>query len=465
MAMGRRKAERQERWVATTDLPCSPGHAFYDRLNELLAAAGFDRWIEAKCAPYYDGKLGRPAIPPGVYFRMVLVGHFEGISSQRGIAWRCRDSRSLAEFLGYGVDEATPDHSSMTRTHQRLPLEIHQEMFRWVLKVAVENGLIDGKTVAVDSTTLEASAAMKSIVRKDSGESWNEHLARLAKEAGIENPTADDLRRFDKSRKEKKVSNEDWESPTDTDARIARMKDGTTHLAYKAENVVDVNSDLIVGASIHSANAADTQTLVDNVLAAQANLQAAGVETEIKEIVADKGYHSAKTLEHATAMKFRTYIPEPKRHRGPRKSNRSVTTGKKKPKRRRRRAKPPLASQHPAVRANRRRVRGKRSKRLQRLRSERVERSFAHVCETGGARRCWLRGKQKVEQRYLLQVAARNLSVIMRRLFGVGTPRSLQGLAALSRLAQLLTHWWTAATTLFWESARLLLVLAGIGRR
>jgi transposase len=178
---------------------------------------------------------------------MILVGYFEGLGSQRGIAWRCSDSRSLAEFLGIPITETTPDHSSLTRTHQRLPLAIHQHVFVFVLSIAAEKKLLAGKTVAVDSTTLEANAAMKSIVRKDSGEDWQAYLERLAKEAGIEHPTAEDLRRFDKKRADKKVSNQEWESPTDPDSRITKMKDGTTHLAYKAEHVVDVKTDLTVG--------------------------------------------------------------------------------------------------------------------------------------------------------------------------------------------------------------------------
>ena len=184
MALGKRKREQQGLWIATTDLPRSPGHPFYQKLNELLAEARFDDWIEKRCAPYYDGKIGRPSIPPGVYFRMILVGYFEGIASQRGIAWRCSDSRSLAEFLGIPIDQVTPDHSTLSRTHGRLPLEVHEEVFVFVLKMATEKKLLKGKTVGVDSTTLEANAAMKSIERKDTGEDWKEYLTRLVTRAG-----------------------------------------------------------------------------------------------------------------------------------------------------------------------------------------------------------------------------------------------------------------------------------------
>jgi transposase len=412
MALGKRKREQQGLWVATTDLPKSPGHPFYQKLNELLAEARFDDWIENLCRPQYAETMGRPSIPPGVYFRMILVGYFEGIGSQRGIAWRCSDSRSLAEFLGVPANEATPDHSSMTRTHKRLPLEIHEQVFTFVLKIAADKKLVKGKTVSVDSTTLEANAAMKTIVRKDTGEDWQEYLKRLAKEAGIENPTAEDLVRFDKKRTDKKVSNDDWESPTDPDSRIAKMKDGTTHLAYKAEHVVDLDTDLVLAATITPANHGDAETLCDSLAQAQINMAAAGSEAEIEEAVADKGYHKASTLEQASAFGWRTYIPERKQ--------RGRSCWHDKP-----------AEQKAAVYANRRRVRGGRSKRLQRLRSERTERSFAHVCETGGGRRTWLRGLKRVSKRYLIQVAARNLGLILRKLFGVGTPRSLQGLCGL----------------------------------
>lgn len=408
MALGKRKHEQQEAWVATTELPRSPGHPFYRRLNQLLAEAGFDAWLESLCRPYYAQQKGRPSIPPGTYFRMILIGYFEGIASQRGIAWRCRDSRSLAEFLGYGPTDETPDHSSLTRIHQRLPQEVHEAMFNFVLALAAEKKLLSGTTVAVDSTMLEANAAMKSIERKDTGEDWKEYLRRLAAEAGIENPTEEDLRRFDKKRTDKKVSNDDWQSPSDPESRIAKMKDGRTHLAYKAEHVVDLKTDLVLAAVVYEANRGDAETLAESVVQAQKNIIEADSPANITSAAADKGYHSAETLALVNGpLGVRTYIPEPKRK-----------------KRWKWRERP--AEQQAAVTGNGRRVRGVRGKRLQRLRSELTERSFAHVCETGGARRCWLRGMIKVAKRYLLQVAARNLSLMMRKLFGTGTPRGLQ---------------------------------------
>ena len=413
MAMGKRDTEQQQDLFITHDkLPKSPGHVFYRKLNALLKDAGFDRWVEALCEPYYAKGKGRPSVPPGVYFRMHVVGYFEGINSQRGIAWRCSDSLSLREFLGIPLGEDSPDHSSLSYIRNRLPFAVYQEVFAWILKLAQEKKLLKGKTVAVDSTTLEADAAMKSIVRRDTGEDWNEYLARLMKEEGLveegKTPSDEELRKFDKQRKNKKVSNEEWVSETDPDARITRMKDGTTHLAYKAEHVVDLDTSLLLAAEVYHADQHDTATLEDSINQAQTNQREAGSEQEIKDVVADKGYHATETITTlAEETPYRTYIPEPKR------KHECVWTDK-----------PP--EQRQAVYANRRRTRGTRGRKLQRQRSERVERTFAHVCETGGARRTWLVGIEKVRKRYLISAAAHNLGRLMRALFNIGTPRGLQ---------------------------------------
>jgi len=411
MALGKRNDEQQEMWVATTSLPRSQGHVFYRKLNQLLAEADFDHTVEGICGPYYHSHIGRPSIPPGVYFRMLLVGYFEGIGSQRGIAWRCCDSLSLRQFLGIPLTEETPDHSSLTRVRDRLPLEVHAAVFQLVLQLVAEKGLLKGKTVAVDSTTLEANAAMKSIVRRDTGEDWNEYLRRLLKEQqGVENPTDEELRRFDRQRKDKRVSNEEWMSSTDADSRITKMKDGRTHLAYKAEHVVDLNTEVVLAASIRPADEADVDTMVDSVMEARTNLSEAGIDVEIEEAVADKGYHATDTLELADSLGIRTYVPEPKRKGKGKRNWQGVPEEKRR-----------------AVLNNRRRTRGARSKRLQRKRSELVERSFAHMCDTGGARRTWLCGIEKVQKRYLIAAVARNLGLVMRKVFGIGTARGLQG--------------------------------------
>ena len=421
MSMGRRRPGHQhDLWVATAQLPRSPGHAFYDGLNRLLAEAGFDRHVEGLCQPYYADGVGRESIPPGVYFRMLLVGYFEGLDSQRGIAWRCADSLSLRAFLGIPLHEATPDHSSLTKIRQRLPLDVHEEVFVFVLRLAHQRKLLRGKTVAVDATTLEANAAMKGIVRKDTGEDWKGYLKRLLTEQGVEDPTDEEARRFDRGRK-KTVSNQEWESPADPDSRIAKMKGGTTHLAYKAEHVVDLDSGFLLSAAVHAADQPDPSTLVDSILRAQVNLVLAGSEQEVEEAVADKGYHKAETLAECARCNTRTYIPEPR--------GKEYNWADK-----------PQAWRR-ATAANRRRVKGARSKRLQKKRSELVERSFAHVCETGGGRRTWLRGLVNVTKRYVVQVAAHNLGLLMRKLFGVGKPRALQGAGGLLVGAGRWWHW------------------------
>ena len=425
MAMGRRKRRQESLFVATAELARSPGHPFYRKLNELLAEAEFDRWIEGRCEPYYEAaeKPGRESIPPGTYFRMLLVGYFEGIESSGASPGGAATACSCGSSWTTAQHEATPDHSTLSITRKRLPPEVFDEVFQFVLKIAAEKKLLSGKTVGVDSTTLEANAAMKSIVRRDTGEDWKEYVTRLMQEEGIveeqHEPTDEEIRRFDKKRKNKKVSNDEWVSPADPEARITKMKDGRTHLAYKAEHVVDLESDLILAAEIRPADHADPQTLGDSVLKAQENLQGAEIETEIEEVAADKGYHSAETIELCDSLGLRTYIPEPKRQH-------DRTWTDKSPELQR------------AVYENRRRMRRAKGKRLGRLRSERVERSFAHVCDTGGMRRSWLRGLVDVTKRYLIAAAAHNLGRILRRLFGVGKPKTLQGLRALAALTQLI---------------------------
>jgi transposase len=339
---------------------------------------------------------------------MLFVGYFEGIGSQRGIAWRCSDSRSLQTFLGHLPTEPTPDHSSLTNIRQRLPQGVHEEVFAFVLRLAEQQGLLLGKTYGVDSTTLEANAAMKTLERRDNGDDYKTYLRQLAAEAGLEQPSDEELRRFDKKRQGKTMSNDDWVSPTDPDSAIAKMKDGTTHLAYKAEHVVDLKTELVVAAEVYGADQADSATLSSSVLTGQLNLLRAGSAADIEEVATDKGYHKLETLALLEEAGVRTYTAEPEQQ------HEHVWTDKP-------------AAQQRAYRNNRRRSRGRRGKGLQRLRSERVERSFAHVCETGGARRSWLRGVERVSKRYLMQVAAHNLGIVMRRVFGVGTPRSLQG--------------------------------------
>jgi transposase len=416
--MGRRQTERQqELWVAAQQMAGGPRHVFYERLNRLLSEAGFDPWIEARCAEYYC-RTGRDSIPPGTFFRMLFIGYFEGIDSQRGIAWRCDDSLSLRKFLGFASHEETPDHSSLSRIRCRLPKEVFDEVHQFVLQIVNDHKLLDAKTVGVDATTLEANAAMKSIVRRDSGEDWEAYLKRLAAEDGIEIRTKAELIRFDKDRNkegQKKVSNDEWVSPADPDARIAKMKDGTTHLAYKAEHVVDLKHGVILAAEIYHAHVADSATLSKSLTKAQDHLEQAEIYKDIEKVAADKGYHKAEMLaecEELGICGIKPYIPEPERR------HEYVWTDK-----------PPEHER--AVRLNRQRTGRKYGKQLQRQRSEVVERTFAHVCETGGARRSWLKKIINVGKRYLLQAAAHNLGVVLRKLLGAGKPREFAALWAL----------------------------------
>lgn len=401
---------QEELFVASAELRKGPGHPFYTKLNMVLSEAGFDAFVEALCAPHYrEG--GRPGIPPGVYFRMVFVGYFEGIDSQRGIAWRCADSLGLRSFLGIPPTENTPVHASMSVIRRRLPETVFDEVFRFMLGLLEGKGLLKGRTLGIDATTLEANAAMKSIVRKDDGKGWKDYLRKLAQAEGPEEPTDADLQRMDRGRKDKKVSNQDWESPNDPEARIARMKDGTTHLAYKAEHAVDLDTGAIVAATVTQADRGDGPTGAETLITAQANLVQMGSQAEVKELVADKGYHDNRLLAQCAAWQVRTYIPE------------------RQQKTRRWTDKP--GDYESAFRANRRRVCGEKGKRLQRRRGEECERSFAHVCETGGGRRSWLRGTVNVAKIHLLRCAAHNLALLLRKTFGLAKPRSGAALLAL----------------------------------
>ena len=403
MSLGKRKAKQEELFIPTAKLASGPGHPFYTKLNEVLARAGFDEFVEQLGTPYYK-EGGRPGIPPGVYFRMLLIGYFEGLDSQRGIAWRCADSLALRKFLGRAITEATPVHASMTMIRQRLPESVFDKVFVFVLRLLQDQGLLRGKTVAIDATTLEANAAMKSIVRKDSGEDWKAYLRQLAQAEGMENPSDEDLRRLDRGRPDKKVSNQQWKSPTDPDSRIAKMKDGRTHLAYKAEHAVDLESEAIVATTVTFADKSDPQSGPVTLSLAEANLVLAGSGTEVVETVMDKGYHDNGLLARLAERGVRTYIPE-------RRQKSRCWTDKP-------------AEYEAAFRANRRRVRGNKGRRLNRWRSERCERTFAHVCETGGGRRAWLRGQTNVSKVHTLKCAAYNLGVLLRKVWGYCKPRN-----------------------------------------
>jgi transposase len=421
MAMGTRENEQPPLWVATSDLPSSPGHPFYTRLNAILEAEGFDRFVEDQCRRFYAPVMGRPSLEPGRYFRLLLIGYFEGIDAERGIAWRAADSLAVRQFLRLGLEDAAPDHSTISRTRRLIDLETHRAVFTWVQQRLVAAGLLHGRTIAIDATTLEANAAMRSIVRRDTGESYQAFLTRLAEASGIKTPTRDALARLDRKRK-KKTSNKDWTNPHDPDAKVTKMKDGRTHLAHKAEHAVDLDTGAIVAVTVQGADQGDTTTISETVTAAADQVEDAQADVDtpqpLEEIIADKGYHSNQTMVDLAAVGLRSYIAEPDRGR-------------------RDWSKQPEA-QAPVYR-NRRRIRGARGRRLMRQRGERIERSFAHLYDTGGMRRTHLRGHENILKRLLIHAGGFNLGLLVRSILGVGTPRGLQGHLA----AVIVTVWAT----------------------
>lgn len=406
MAMGQQGDCQGDLMVTWTEMPRSPGHAFYDRLQQVLVEAGFDGFVEGTCKPYYARKMGAPSVPPGRYFRMHMVGYFEGIDSERGIEWRCSDSLSLREFLRLEATDRVPDHSWLSKTRSRLPHEVHAQVFGWVLARIAEHGLVRGERIGVDASTMEANAALRTIVRRDTGEGYRDMLRRMAEESGIETPTAEDLIRLDRRRKGKKLSNAEWVSETDPEARIAKMKDGTTHLAYKPEHAVDLDTGAVVAADLHPADAGDTTTIMGTLATAESNLANVDVRPSADdpaECVTDKGYHSRAVLKALDGGPWKSRIAEPRRNEfscwhGDEEARRAVTN-------------------------NRVRLCSAVAREAMRKRSEIVERSFAHTLDRGGMRRTWLRGRANVHKRYLIHVAGHNLGLLMRLLIGAGTPR------------------------------------------
>lgn len=435
MALGTRRRQRQQDlWVHYSQLPRSASHPFYEKLNQILDDEGFDAYVEDLCRRFYAPLMGRPSLPPGVYFRALFAGFFEGLDSERQIAWRLSDSLSLRRFAGVALDESAPDHSSLSRTRRLIDLETHRAVFTWVLKVLARHKMLRGSTLAIDATTLEANAALRSIVRRLSGESYQDFLKKLAAESGIETPTREQLAKLDRDRKNK-GSNEDWVNPHDRDAKIAKMKDGRTHLAHKSEHAVDIETGAIVAVTLQGADLGDTQTLGQTLGEAAAQLAAVAQDPAandelapagIEELVADKGYHSQQVFKDLEKFDIRSYVASPERPKRKRKASRGGRC-KGQGKRRGNKKRAKMTSQ---VRANRRRVRGRRGKRLQRQRGELVERPFAHLFETGGMRRVHLRGRGNISKRLLIHTAGFNLSLLLRSVCGTGKPRQMRELSA-----------------------------------
>ena len=415
MAIGKRKrrARQASMWVATQDLPRSAAHPFYRRLNRVLDDAQFDVFVEGACATFYAPVMGRPSLPPGRYFRLLLLGYFEGLDSERAIAWRAAASLSIRSFLGLDLQEPSPDHSTLSRTRRLIDVETHRAVFTWVLQRLADAGFVKGQTLGIDATTLEANAALRSIVRRDTGEGYQEFLTELARASGIETPTREDLARLDRQRA-KKGSNAEWTHPHDPDAKITKMKDGRTHLAHKAEHAVDLETGAVVAVTVQGADTGDPASSVETLIEAAEQIETVVPDGDgPTEVVADKGYHSNQVMVDLEAVGLRSYIAEPDRGR-------------------RRWIDQPEARD--AVYRNRRRIRGERGRQLLRQRGERMERPFAHLYRTGQLRRVHLRGHANILKRVLVQVCACNLGLLMRACFGVGTPRGLQGRSSAARI-------------------------------
>jgi transposase len=449
MAMGRRKKRvRQEvLWTPTAALPVSGSHPFYQRLNQILDEKKFDEYVETICEGFYADEVGRPGLARGIYFRLLMVGYFEGIDSERGIAWRASDSLSIRSFVRIALDESVPDHSTISRTRRLMDVETHQAVFQWVLAVLAQKKLLKGTTIGVDATTLEANAALRSIVRRDTGERYEEFLTRLAKESGIETPTREQLAKLD-CKRPKKASNDDWTNPHDPDARITKMKDGRTHLAHKAEHAVDMETGAIVAVTLHGADEGDTATIQETVAEAGERITSVVADTgndEVvkrvsahgpREVVTDKGYHSRAVIRELSEWGVRTYCSEP--NRGRQRWNEQER-------------------EQQAVYANRRRVRGERGLWLLRQRGEKLERWNQHLYDRGGMRRVHLRGQENILKRLVVHAGAANLGLLMRKFFGKGTPRSLAGrLPAMIPGAETFTRLWTVPAILIRKFGRLL---------
>lgn len=403
-------------WIETSQLQVRGSHPFYCKLNEILDKAKFDFYVERICRKYYAKKMGRPSLVPGMYFRCFLIGYFEGIDSERGIAYRLSDSLSLRHFLGMGLDEQTPDHSTLSKTRRKMNLGTHKAVFTWVLKRLAKEGLLSGKDLGIDATTLEANAALKSIVRRDNGVSYDDHVKGLMKTEGIEQPTPAERQRFDRKRN-KSLSNQDWQNPHDPEARITKMKDGRTHLAYKAEHAVDLQTGAVVAVTVQPGDRGDTTSMsatltqagcaVMDLAGYAAHADAVGAILQVNEIgvervIADKGYHSKQVLQDLADGGPRTVIAEPERKR-------QKWAGQQ--------------AAQAAVYSNRRRLDTAVGKALLRKRGELIERSFAHLYDTGGMRRVHLRGKDNIAKRALIHAAGFNLSLILRQILGMGTAR------------------------------------------
>jgi transposase len=434
----KKKAAQGEFWMAAHQLATSAKTTFYARLDETLESFGFAEKVRALCAPAYKNtNAGRPGIDPAVYLKMIMVGFFEDLPSERAIAARCADSIAIRSFLNYSLEEKTPDHSTFTVIRQRLGLEIYQEIFTLTLQALREHGLLRGKNLGIDSSVIEANASLRALVNRNTEEAYWEYVKRLAAENGIDPNDTAAVRKFDRHRPGK-GSNKEWQNPFDPDARIGKTKDGATDMIYKPEAVVDLDTGAIVQADVHPGDHADHQEMATRVLEAQQTInQASGEKPDtltIQSVTSDKGYYAVSELQTLQQEGIRTVISDPI-------GNRRVDKLDKEERR--------------AVRAAKRSVQSKSGKDLLQRRGMHIERSFAHILDAGGMRRTTLRGEENLNKRFKLAASIYNLSQLMRKIFGFGTPKQLAAamerggrpLFSLFALVLLLVQDWIDTTT------------------
>jgi transposase len=402
---------QQQLWIPTSEIVATPANVFLERLNTALASMQFGESVRALCAPFYQmdaRKGGRPGIDPEVYFKMLLVGFFEGIASERGIAARCADSLSLRQFLGYELSEATPDHSSLTVIRQRLAPEVYRQVFDIVLVALKRHKLVKGRNIGIDASTMEANASLKSLENRLTGEAYAEYVTGLAAAAGVDTSDPAAVRRFDKNRPGRTTSNDDWKNPHDEDAKIGRTKRGSTRMIYKPEHIIDLDTGAILDADVRPGNEADTDELTERISEADKRLKKAlGIDDDerlSKTLTADKGYFKLSEVTALQARGLRTVISDPASNRRTDKCT---------------------AKERQVLRSAQRAVGAAYGKALLKRRGMYIERSFEHLLDCGGARRTTLRGRVNIQKRYLVQAMGVNLSLLLRTAIGIGTLKQM----------------------------------------
>lgn len=415
---------QQEFWIETRRLPQATASTFYRKLDETLDAIGFTAGVREICLPAYAdaARGGRPGIDPAVYFKMLMIGFFENLPSERAIASRCADSLSLRAFLGYGLEEATPDHSSLSVIRSRLGTAIYQAALELVLRGLFEHGLLKGRHLGIDSSVIEANASLRELVHRNTEEHYWEYVKRLAAEAGIDPDDTKAVRRFDKKREGRTTSNKEWVNPHDPDAKVGVTKHGACDMVYKPEHVTDLESGAIIAAAVRCGDEGDTTDLAARVLFAGETLARVCDDPKqakvLSSLTADEGYFAVEEVGCLQAERVRVVIGDP--HAAKRKA---------------------AAKQDGIVRGvlakARRAVKSKSGKALLRKRGEHLERSFCHVLDHGNLRRATLRGRENLTKRQLGGVLAYNLSLLMRRLTGHGTPKQWLAAAGAAVMAVL----------------------------